>query len=89
MPSPIIIVTGTVQGVFFRSETQEIARKLGVTGWVRNTDEDSVEIHAEGTEDSLKKLEEWCHRGPPSARVTNVAVADAQEKGLKTFEIVD
>jgi len=67
-----IRVFGDVQGVFFRSGTQSEAQKLGLTGWVRNVDDDSVEIMAEGGKLQLGKLLEWCSHGPTGATVSDV-----------------
>lgn len=54
-----IVVTGNVQGVFFRASTQEMARKLGLSGWCMNLPNGDVQIHAEGEEENLKALPEW------------------------------
>ena len=62
-------VTGQVQGVAFRWHTQERAQRLGVTGWVRNEVDGTVLVHAEGEDDAVDALVEWCRHGPPSARV--------------------
>jgi len=69
-----VFVSGRVQGVFFRSETKREARKHGVNGWVRNLPDDRVEAVFEGEEENVKKLLEFCRRGPPGARVTNTQV---------------
>jgi acylphosphatase len=68
------IVSGRVQGVSYRAATADEARRLGVTGWVRNLDDGSVELEAEGPDDRVAALLAWCAHGPPSARVTGVAV---------------
>ena len=67
-----IHVYGHVQGVFFRYTTRKIARKLGVTGYVRNMPDGSVYIEAEGPEDKLSELLEFSKKGPKSAKVDNV-----------------
>jgi acylphosphatase len=69
-----LVVRGRVQGVYFRASTQREARRLGLTGWVRNRSDGSVEILAEGEEDSLKDLIAWSNRGPSAARVERVDV---------------
>jgi len=68
-------VSGRVQGVFFRATTRDTARRLGLTGWVRNRPEGDVELVACGDEAALKQLEEWLWRGPPHARVDGVMAA--------------
>ena len=67
-----LIVEGRVQGVWFRESTRREAERLGIHGWVRNRREGTVEVVAEGPEDSVRKLVAWCHHGPPSARVTGL-----------------
>jgi acylphosphatase len=80
-------VTGQVQGVAFRWHTQEQARRLGVVGWVRNEVDGSVLLHAEGEDVAVSDLVAWCHHGPPSARVSHVAVREAAPVGATSFEI--
>jgi len=70
-----VYVSGQVQGVFFRSETKDEALRNGLTGWVRNLLDGRVEAVFEGEKDRVDKLIEFCRRGPPGARVTNVEVA--------------
>jgi len=65
-------VTGVVQGVFFRAHTRDEARRLGLSGWVRNRQDGSVEAVAEGPEDALRQLASWCHRGSSGAVVESV-----------------
>jgi acylphosphatase len=69
-----LIVRGRVQGVFFRAATQREARRLGITGWVKNRADGSVEILAEGEEDSIRELSSWANHGPSAARVDQVDV---------------
>ncbi len=69
-----VFVSGRGQGVFFRSETRHEARKRNVKGWVRNLPDGKVEAVFEGEEEKVKELIEFCKRGPPGARVTNVKV---------------
>lgn len=68
------IVTGRVQGVCFRAYTQSEAAQLGLTGWVQNLWDGSVEVLAEGSRPALEQLLGSLHRGPQEAYVTNVAV---------------
>lgn len=76
-----VFVSGRVQGVFFRTETQDEALKHGVTGWVRNIPDGRVEAVFEGEKENVEKLIEFCRRGPPGARVTNVEVTWENYKG--------
>jgi acylphosphatase len=69
-----LIITGRVQGVYFRASTVEEARRLDLTGWVRNCPDGSVEALAEGARPMVEKLIAWCHQGPPGARVKRVEV---------------
>jgi acylphosphatase len=69
-----LIVRGRVTGVYFRASAQREARRLGITGWVKNRNDGSVEILAEGEEDSIKEIVSWAHHGPSAARVDHVDV---------------
>lgn len=69
-------MTGRVQGVAYRASTVEQARAHGVTGWIRNLPDGSVELEAQGDEARVAALLAWCAHGPPAARVTGVAVDD-------------
>ena len=69
-----ILISGRVQGVLFRSEAQDEARRQGLTGWVRNLPDGRVEAVFEGEKDKVDVLIEFCRRGPPGAKVTRVEV---------------
>ena len=75
------IVHGRVQGVNFRYYTQRRADELGVTGWVRNLEDRTVEVTAEGTRAQLENLLTFLQQGPPSARVSDVNVEWKQASG--------
>lgn len=76
-----IIISGRVQGVFFRYNTNIAANKLGLTGYTRNTEDGNVEVVAEGPEDKLKELIAFCRKGPEGARVDDVKVEYGKVKG--------
>jgi acylphosphatase len=82
-----IIITGKVQGVFYRASMQQKARALGVTGLVRNQPDGSVYAEAEGTESQLDTLLAWCRQGPPAARVASVQTEEGQWPGREDFVI--
>ncbi len=70
-----IEINGKVQGVFFRAGTQEVAMRNGVSGWVRNTCNGSVEAVLEGSAEPLKRVIEWCRKGPPGAVVSGIDIS--------------
>ncbi|MBI5562381.1 MAG: acylphosphatase [Deltaproteobacteria bacterium] len=70
-----LVISGVVQGVYFRANTAEVAERLGVCGWVRNNPDGTVEAVFEGGEEAVGKVIEWCRVGPPRARVDGVAVS--------------
>ncbi len=75
------IVTGKVQGVWFRDSTCKEVSKLNVVGWVRNLADGTVEVWAEGDESDLRKLVDWLHVGAPRSKVDNVAVEWTESTG--------
>lgn len=79
-------IKGRVQGVFFRQSTCQEARKLNLSGWVKNNLDGSVEALVEGSDESVRTLIAWCHEGPPSARVDSVIVEDASHEESKNFQ---
>lgn len=83
-----VIVRGKVQGVFFRGYTQQEALAAGVTGWVRNLPDGSVEAVFEGEREAVERLVAWCRKGSPAARVTEVEVTWEDWRGeFKDFAI--
>lgn len=82
-----IKVAGRVQGVWFRASTREEAERLGVSGFVSNEPDGSVYIEACGERDTIKELIQWCHEGPPLARVTSVEAEEIDANHEGTFQI--
>ena len=83
-------IFGQVQGVGFRFNCSRQARSLGLTGWVRNLPDDSVEIVAEGSPAALQALSDWCRNGPTFADVERVTETTGPALGeFKAFEITD
>lgn len=84
-----ILVSGIVQGVFFRANTKEKAKELKIKGWVKNLSDGRVEILAEGDEEKIQMLIEWCWKGPELAKVENVDVSYKKFSGkFNSFEIL-
>jgi acylphosphatase len=69
-----VLVSGTVQGVFFRQKTKQEADSFGVNGWIRNLPDSRVEAVFEGEESAVKALVEYCRHGPRNAKVESVGV---------------
>lgn len=69
-----VFVSGTVQGVYFRQNTKDVATRHNVTGWVRNLQDGRVEAVLEGNEVDVNEVIEWCHVGPQKAKVDDVNV---------------
>jgi len=75
-----IFISGKVQGVFFRSTIRKKAKELGVNGWVKNLTDGRVEAIFEGEEEKIKKMIEFCHKGPKAANVKDVEVKWEESK---------
>ena len=76
-----LLISGRVQGVYYRASTELKASSLGLTGFARNLPDGRVEIVAEGPEASLNELKAWCAEGPPHARVDAVDTASESPTG--------
>ena len=85
MPTVRFIVSGRVQGVFFRASTRIEALRLGVGGHAKNLDDGRVEVVASGDTEVLDALERWLRVGPPSARVDRVDREPADDRALTGF----
>ena len=82
-----MVVTGRVQGVWFRESCRREAEALGVVGWVRNRDDGVVEAAFEGAPEGVDRLVRWCHEGPPRARVDRVDVTVERPVGEQSFAV--
>ena len=76
------LISGRVQGVFYRSSAQRCAQALKLSGWVRNRRDGAVELLACGDEKLLAELEKWLEIGPEYAKVTNIEVADENPSSI-------
>jgi acylphosphatase len=83
-----VVVSGRVQGVFFRDSCQRQAAAAGVQGWVRNTNSGDVEAVFEGDGEAVDKMVAWCRVGPSRAMVTSVRVTEEDPEGLTNFRVV-
>ncbi len=83
-----ITVHGRVQGVWFRAGTKEKAELLGLTGWVKNRPDGTVEIHAQGEKSQLEYFIAWCRRGTPAAKVTSLDIdRSIEQQEFTSFDI--
>jgi acylphosphatase len=82
-----VLISGRVQGVFFRDACRRMAREHGVSGWVRNLPDGRVEAVFEGRAEDVDRLVDWARRGPSRAVVEGVAVRAEPPEGLSTFLI--
>ena len=82
-----VFVSGRVQGVSFRDATRSQAEQLGLSGWVRNTQDGQVEAVFEGDANTVQQMVEWCRSGPSSADVEDLSVDNEQPENLSSFEV--
>lgn len=85
-----VIVSGKVQGVFYRASTKRVALSLGLVGWVRNLNSGEVEVYAKGPTDKLQQLLDWLWIGPEKAKVTKLDALDSSKietSILTSFEV--
>ena len=83
-----LLITGHVQGVWYRKSAVVQGLELGIKGWVRNLNDGSVEVVAEGEEEAIERFIDWCRRGPPNARVSGVLIEPGAIQGFDSFETI-
>ena len=83
-----LVISGRVQGVFYRASAQQEAQRLGLHGEIRNLPDGHVEAVVEGPKERIEEFIEWCKRGPPSAEVEHVGVRWSAARGkFRTFMV--
>lgn len=82
-----VVVSGRVQGVFFRDATREQATASGVAGWIRNRADGTVEAVLEGPPEGVEGVVAFCRAGPPASRVEEVRVEEQEPEGLRDFTV--
>lgn len=83
-----LVVSGGVQGVFYRHSCRREANRHRVTGWVRNGEDGTVAAHFEGDAEAVEAMVDWCRTGPPEAQVDSVEVTELEPAGLRDFRVV-
>lgn len=81
------MVSGRVQGVFFRDSTRERARAHGVAGWVCNRSDGAVEVVLEGPPEGVERVLRFLETGPPRAQVQKLDVSEEPVEGLRGFDV--
>ncbi|GAC1422026.1 MAG: acylphosphatase [Flavisolibacter sp.] len=89
MPSMQIIISGRVQGVFYRATALKQAKRIGLRGWIRNNEGGDVEAVATGSEAQLNEFIQWCWLGPAGAKVTRIDTRLIEFKFFENFVIKD
>jgi acylphosphatase len=82
-----VVVSGRVQGVWFRESCRQEALSVGVAGWIRNRADGAVEAAFEGESGAVLAMVAWCRTGPPLADVDDVEVRDEEPEGARTFRV--
>jgi acylphosphatase len=82
-----VVISGRVQGVWFRDTLRRRAEQRGVAGWARNTSSGTVEALLEGSPDAVDEVVAWCWIGPPDAHVDNVEITAEEPEQLTGFEV--
>jgi acylphosphatase len=83
-----VTISGRVQGVFFRDSVRRLAEQHGVAGWVRNTEQGTVEAVFEGEREAVEALIGFCRSGPPDAEVESVEIAEEPTAGAEGFPVL-
>jgi acylphosphatase len=84
-----VVVSGDVQGVGYRYTMRMVAREIGVTGWVRNRRDGSVEAEVEGSDAQVDEVLAWMAEGPPGSHVRGAQVTDAEPRADRGFEVLE
>lgn len=82
-----VVVSGRVQGVFFRETCRRLAEAAGVSGWARNNGDGTFEAAFEGEPEAVERLVAWCREGPPAAGVDDVDVEAEEPEGERGFRV--
>ncbi len=83
-----VIISGKVQGVSFRASLKKIAQECNVVGWVRNVEDGSVEAFIQGKNSNVQRVLDWCHSGPPNARVENLVIKKERVEPTARYFVV-
>ncbi len=82
-----LLISGKVQGVFFRETSRRVAEKLNVKGWIKNTPDETVEVMITGEDNNVSDFIKWCRTGPERAKVKEVIVSQQPDAFFEKFEV--
>jgi acylphosphatase len=82
-----LLISGKVQGVFYRATAKEKALALNLNGWIKNTTDGNVEAVVSGDEAAVKAFVDWCRQGPDRAEVEHVSITPKPDDGLTGFQV--
>lgn len=88
MPTVHLVIKGKVQGVFYRATAKEMAEKLSLNGWIKNTAEGHVEATIQGSQEQIDQYIAWCWKGPARAKVDAIEINETPEIQLNGFQVV-
>jgi len=83
-----IIVSGRVQGVFYRASTKAVADQIGIKGIIKNLPDGTVYVEAEGNESLMEDFVDWCKYGPDDARVDDISIEEIELKNYRNFNVL-
>lgn len=83
-----LLISGKVQGVFFRETSRKLAEQLNIKGWIKNTADDKVEVLITGEESDVNDFVNWCKKGPERAEVEHVRISKQEEMYFEKFEVI-
>lgn len=88
MPTVHLMISGKVQGVFYRATARHKAEELGLSGWIKNTPDNNVEATVSGTPEAVESFIAWCWQGSQRAEVSNVTVTPKPDDGFTGFQVI-
>jgi len=83
-----LLISGKVQGVFFRESAKELAEEINIGGWIKNRNDEKVEALITGDENDVNDFISWCHSGPSKAEVSEVIVSQQPETSFEKFKVI-
>ena len=83
-----LLISGKVQGVFFRESARKLAEKINIKGWIKNTSDEKVEAMISGDVNDVNDFINWCYTGPERAEVTDVIVSQQAQTSFEKFKVI-